>query len=462
MIASALIIYTANNDSVTSWSVPAAVVLAIISSLVNICLGTILSFGVTVSWWRSASRGTTLKSLHLIWERDMGATFWSAIISGYDTRRVAVVAILVAAIKFMNNPLLQNALRTEGKEVVEMIPMYIEIVDQIPDGYLGKRNGMVEPYGISTALGDLGARALRGWYRNQTAFSIPAHISDLEEWEKICPRKTGGTCGGFAYPINSTCRAMGVLESDECLIQAATVDISISLQWSIVKGHGEPRPISVYRSGGDLADAPKDAKAGPLSGIGYAIGGFFRSLSTLEDINAVVSDHIATTFWAPKSHPEGCANEYLRPTEDVIFAMQEFMAHASIYAARVSNGKFHRNVTMEKFTSTTVCKADFRYLGTTLTVIFIGLVTVVILLWDWWSLDRLNVTLSPVETARAFGAPILMSQRQESGDVEAILKRKGHLKVKYDGDVIVATNVGDGADVELSLLEAQNPWYRSV
>ncbi|KAF7672581.1 hypothetical protein GT037_009612 [Alternaria burnsii] len=518
ILAAFLIVHLGDGDAISSWHISPAVLLALISSLVNICLGTVLTFGVAVRWWCAASRpgGTTLKSLHLVWKRGAGVGLWSALKMGKDARIVALAALIVAGVKFGANPLLQNALATERVDLVEKMNMTISMADRIPEGLLAVRTGGGELDGMSTALLPLGADVLRDWYLNMIAYSYPTSISNIVEWEKICPRNSTHGCGGYACPARSICRTtvpsagiaadcgipnnttvnlqeyfgktvlnisiaraappydpalmlrtlylsesddscMGVVTSQTCLIRAALVEIPVNLAWSRIAADGMPTPLSTFNSEGDYANAPNGTKAGPLSTLGFMVGAFFTTYATLEDLNTVSSlNAMARLFWTYRQGLERCGHEYLSPTQYVIGVMQEFMAHAAIVAAGASGGRYDRQFTMDRTTPTTIYRADYRYLAGALIVMFAGLVLVVILLWGWWSLDRWNITLSPLETGKAFGAPLLKSERG-SDEVDCILKDRGHVKVRYDGMGIVLNASGEEADAELQLLRMRSP-----
>lgn len=514
MLAAFLIVHIADGDAISSWRISPAVLLALISSLVNICLGTVLSFGVAVRWWCAVSRerGTTLKSLHLIWERGVGVGLWSALKIGKDARRVALAALIVAGVKFGANPLLQNALGTERRMIVENIPMRIGVADHISDGLFGTRTGG-EPSRLDTSLTHFGAWVLRRTWGNATVYNFPADVTSISEWERICPKDTAGTCGGFACPFNSTCEmvvpsvgiksqcqssnrtvnlrdhigktifeinitrasapndpglllhtlhltdvnemCLGVLQSTQCLVQAAAVDLRIMLEWSEIKAIFDRTIKSVINSTGDSLLAPGGTDSGPLSGVGYAIGGLLETVSRLRR-NGVDSDTTATIFWDPKNHSEGCAQEYVPPAEHVLDAMQFFMTHASLGLAKLSDGTFDHDVTAERKTWIIVHQADLRYLSGALVSMFAGLVSVVTLLWGWWRLDRWNITLSPLETGKAFGVPLLISDR-DSDEADDILKDKGRIMVRYDGMVIAPDLNGGTADAELQLLRTRMP-----
>jgi hypothetical protein len=80
----------------------------------------------------------------------------------------------------------------------------------------------------------------------------------------------------------------------------------------------------------------------------------------------------------------------------------------------------------------------------------VGFLAALSLLWGWWELGR-TVSLSPLETANAFAAPMLEYGR--SHEVVGILKEVGATQVRDEGGRIMdsgghqASLVG-GSDVE--------------
>lgn len=64
-----------------------------------------------------------------------------------------------------------------------------------------------------------------------------------------------------------------------------------------------------------------------------------------------------------------------------------------------------------------------RYLAAALIAILLALLALVNLLWGWWQLEQ-SVTLSPIETARAFGAPALQTSRANA-TINDILREIG-------------------------------------
>jgi len=69
----------------------------------------------------------------------------------------------------------------------------------------------------------------------------------------------------------------------------------------------------------------------------------------------------------------------------------------------------------------------------------LGLFAILLLLWGWWELGR-PVTLSPLETAKAFAAPILLGAGATK-NICGILEKVGDERVVYDGDEMIWNGV---------------------
>jgi hypothetical protein len=88
MGASAGIIVASNSQTVSSWKIEPAVLLAVLSSVWNYSLGVVFGISVSITWWRTASRGTTLESLHYIWNQGAVLNPISALRSSAAARKV--------------------------------------------------------------------------------------------------------------------------------------------------------------------------------------------------------------------------------------------------------------------------------------------------------------------------------------------------------------------------------------
>ncbi|KIW05759.1 uncharacterized protein PV09_03614 [Verruconis gallopava] len=216
IVAAALTIRLLHNRSTSHWYSSPAVVLAVIASVFNVATGTLVSIGVATLWWRAASRGTTFRSLHLIWDRGLGLGFFSALASDGNTRRTTIAAAIVAIARFAAGPLLQQAVGQAFVQIVQPLPMKVFFSENfVPDR---------DPVGV-VRIGDVlrpvinynAAAYLRLFEQNDLEVffnGVGAESGFLED----CPETSTDTCGGYACPRNSTCivKAKGLSISANC------------------------------------------------------------------------------------------------------------------------------------------------------------------------------------------------------------------------------------------------------
>src|ERR1700761_5293510 len=112
-------------------------------------------------------------------------------------------------------------------------------------------------------------------------------------------------------------------------------------------------------------------------------------------------------------------------------SLHEYMFRAASWTAFDVH---QQNINGTKITPTTVYKPNYAFLVGSLVVMAVALRSTIVLFWGWWDLDR-QVTLSPLETAKAFGAPIFSESQREI--VSHILAAVGRRRVKYQGGELI-------------------------
>ncbi|KAM7187654.1 hypothetical protein V8F33_011121 [Rhypophila sp. PSN 637] len=129
------IVMASNDRTVDSWAIQPAVLLAILSSIINLAVISALTPGLAVRFWLRAGRGTTLAQLHHIWNaRGMG--IFGAIRAGSESRKVAIVSAFIYVIQFANGPLLQRSTFQVGRSSTSIIPLSLDIAPNIiPAGF---------------------------------------------------------------------------------------------------------------------------------------------------------------------------------------------------------------------------------------------------------------------------------------------------------------------------------------
>jgi len=289
----------------------------------------------------------------------------------------------------------------------------------------------------------------------------------------------------YVSEIDNEC--VGTVREEICDIESATVEYPVTIQnhtvyldyHDLLRDDQGPRVISRYSTPGDLF---KDNHTARFSGGGIgplvALDTFARSRITdnatkrylpasdtaqylspgiMSDIFFVAGDshsdddkqhehditgpNMTTQAWRSR-----CRLQWRRPTEYVLSAFYSFMFRAAL---QIGNGNMKVNlkmkmngtetqtqtVEMRRTVPTLVFRTDSRYLVAGLVTTGSGLVLVALLLWGAWHLER-PMTLSPLETASAMGAPMLVgggvTVRRDAG-IEEILERAHHIEFKIPG-----------------------------
>lgn len=78
------ILLGSNGATVASWRVEPSAILAICTAVANQALRFAAFQGFVVAWWFNASRGTSLRDLHVNWRA--GTTFGGALIAGRQSK----------------------------------------------------------------------------------------------------------------------------------------------------------------------------------------------------------------------------------------------------------------------------------------------------------------------------------------------------------------------------------------
>jgi hypothetical protein len=493
MGASACIITVSDKQTVASWKVQPTVLLAVLSSVLNLALGTVLSMSVAITWWRSALHGTTLARLHYIWDRGEGYSFAPALKAGFDARKVALIAAVIAMVKFVNNPLLQRSTHIRSREIATNEVMKMDITQRLPDGWTGTiGNGSA----ITIVGSRFGLSDVQAWWRNDT---IMSHNKPGYYCNGTCEGKVQGSgisynCssttealdlstpkndGSIIFAINSTMSknstgapllllttlyssavndsCIATLSVDTCKIEAAVVEYPVTIQNSTVtlnyNGLQNMAVVSTYISAGDLPTAPKNAGAGPLAGLNNFYG-YYLYANVTEVFDTYINrstysgpSMIADLFFDPEassydSHTFArCGLMWSSPTEYVLNSMHDFMFRAAL---RAGNGTEVQTFMAQRTSQALLFHSEYRYLAAALAVMLLALLAVLILLWGWWELGR-PVSLSPLETAKAFGAP--MMQHVGRNSAVGILKEMEGIGVKYDEGILLLTERGDVEEV---------------
>jgi hypothetical protein len=480
-VVSAIILVVSDKQRVDTWKIQPNVLLALLSSASNTCLALALTVGVAVCWWRKALHGTTAATLHYIWERGMGVNFFSALFAGFDVNKVVAVTVLVAVAKFIGNALLQRATAVQAHDNIMLEKLKLDIVQTIPDGWMGIQeqddwDQFITPSNVINTKSK--------WWRNDT-------IVTLNQSGYFCDGTCEGivTGAGVSYNCTSVKKTVDLSKDDSGTVLFATnstmhesstgnpillltvlyisaIDDNCHAEevvqqcWVMAAQSKYPLIIrndtitfdqgkllsmeiaSIYNSPGDLLNTSRGTGLGPLKGLHSFLHDLFFSRATLRfrtSTNAWFYDGPGTLqdlFYeghskSPRS--ENCTLnwKWSSPVEYLLKASVEFMFLTSLDVG--STLKDTQVFDVMRTQRWLVFHTDYSYLAGALVAILVPLVGVISLLWGWWELGR-SVSLSPLETAKAFRAPLI--HNIDESDASGILGKFGDTRVQYDGEYI--------------------------
>jgi len=469
MGASASIIVLSNGQPVKSWTIAPAVLLAFISSIWNFAAASMLGTAVTITWWRSFLQGTTVRNLHYIWRRGAGLSWFSSFRAGVDARNIVLLASLVVIVQTINNPLLQRSTHVEAKEVIAEDTLMLNMVSQLPDGRVAVISNATSAATIGLPEGIAVAQA---WFfndtmltRNTTGFQCDGICrgsvqatglrftcnSSTESLDLLASQSIGSTVfsmdtnlifdatgapnavfiAQYASAVNTSCIA--TITVDTCTFESGLVQYPIVIQGNTIALDQAMLDnmtfVSNYTSAGDLATAAVGQGAGPLQSMNDWFG--YLHLNSVLQVDPVGNNSIysgglyADLFFKTNDSDydpsilHKCGLSFHSPTTYALHYMHEFMFRASFMASTDAD---NQTIPVQRSNSQLVFRSNYHCLAAVLAAMLMALLCLFSQVWAWWELGW-NVTMSPIETASSFGAPVL---QQEGGrSAQEILKIAG-------------------------------------
>ena len=503
-IAAAIAILIVSDGQPTSkWSVQPAVYLAIASALTNIFIYFAFGRAVTVAWWKRATQAnTTLGDLHRCWSyRD---SLWEAILAGRNVNLIAVASILVAVLP-INGPFLQRASRVHLGRFEAVSDVKVQIAQVLPDGYSAFISGrghspslltpefrkIVEsaanqaPINVTTTgcTGEC-STTLRGagFAINCSADTSPFDLNPVnpKQGENFdtsqAAMKNGTKAFGASFrwsesepgtlnvsvQFKDTTKCDGNLQIRNCTLRTAVVEYPVAID-------GNKSAIEL-RSGTTLFDdrvvnmteTRRESYLGQstLGGFYTALQNTYESMANLRFVGAVgyelITDGATANRYALVDMTTGqsggfgpqsnCTLSFKDPTNDLIRAARDLMFRSALAAGNSTNSQ---TVSAQEISRIPIYESRYLYLGlATLFTALAWLATFPIFL-GWWHVGR-TVSLSPIETAKAFRAPMLQNA-DPNAKADDLVKQVGQRPVRYG--VVTAD------DGQQELLEMNDPWF---
>jgi hypothetical protein len=483
-IASAIIIIISDQHP-ADWRFEPSVVLALLSAIATAFLFVVLHSGVTITWWRAVSnpRGTSLATLHHIWNHGGGGGLSAAFFAGRNVNKVAIASILICVASVTYSPLLQRASHTRSMALSTNVTKSIELAQTWRDE-LGGING--DDRNIVLNLPFL--EAIQDWYSSPTM--LTRNLSDY-----AC----NGTCKGYVQTIgimghectethqeldfqyaadhdelifavnftsyddnddvptlelsvrrpdevDSSCT--GTYVTNTCKIHVGLVGYPIILKGRNISFDTDPdylglsEPISFN---GDLSTAAAGSPTGPLGGLSWFSEAYFRANATIgfdrssnvytvSTVGTMAHQYLDTRVL--EDRPALCNFFWTDPTRDMITAFNDVLFRVNYYQ---SHSESVQEFPATQLRPTLIYESNFLYLEIGSALLFLAVLAVSTTLWGWWELGR-HVSLSPLETGKALGLLHFPENSVVPPDADTLVDVVGDTQVRYGETTVLGVD----------------------
>ncbi|KAM0199297.1 hypothetical protein ACHAQI_012109 [Fusarium lateritium] len=485
--AMVFIIVQSDGDLVENWRLAPGVYLAIASVLANIMLRYTFDKGVEISWWITAlrqDRSTTVADLHGIWT--FGTSLWSALVAGRGFNRVALAAILLSLVP-VNAPLVQRASRTVSRHTVLNfdVPIvaapFLNATTDTTGMITGRSHqinfitpsfaSVLQDHLLATPIrleGSLcrGGKTCRGILKaagysmacvNGTEFfdKTPRMPNEIAEDGNSAFNESVIFSTNLAYMVDQYQKFPGepivnltakFKKHGQCKGNVAVRNCTMApatLEYHVVIANGTIALDRGYTYEDDrLVNYTKATDKQVHGGIFITLQSMFSAMVTLRFAGAVGYDMSTSGITALRYSRQGagdasslCQNQ--DPTHDILMTARELIFRLALQSNNTD--VVAQSVRVSQRGTEVVYTSDFLFLGLALMLIGLSAISVLPLLMYWWRLGR-DVSLSPVEIARAFSAPELMKSGSNS-DAGRLMKDIGAKEVRYG---VVSSKSMDG------------------
>jgi hypothetical protein len=237
--------------------------------------------------------------------------------------------------------------------------------------------------------------------------------------------------------------------TEECSVQAAIVKYPIIIQGNTVEiNRNETQElVQILHSTGDSSLAPDGSDAGPLRALAWFAYQYYQNNAILLYdpllmdytliFGTLVSDEYYNFTNGEDPNTPACSYLFTNPTADIIAVFQILMFRTALIYDLSINATNPQAFDAIQVQPTLVYQSLIPYLAIATALILVALFAVSSLLWGWWELGR-PVSFSPLEIAKAFGAPAF-DHSDLPADAKGVVGAIGSEKYKY-GELKVVEN----------------------
>ncbi|VUC30229.1 unnamed protein product [Clonostachys rosea] len=469
-VAIVIILVMAEGKATEAWPTESApiqlsVILAILIALGNAALTLAFREGAALTWWLKMLKGGNLNDSHRYWQH--GSSAFQSIIGLRHFNKVTFVSILTLFL-IANPPLLQKSAGITTVTQTEDMTFNAAL----SQGQLNQPTGYYMTHAMSVnALTSNFSQVVQDFTnRKEIKFSLEGCNGSCSGalitagFDVNCSRggedydmnlETGKTATIGSISVSSNAVQVpgvvtvstaykadspdkGKLVTTKCTLQAAQVKYPFTYVNGTITLEGAASSVEEivnrttqivypYRETSGLMKNPS-----VFGGIAYALGSIYNS-----DVKVYSAGNLAIQGSGPMRYTYrnftdqelgSKSMRWIDPTPAVLEAVREVTFRAAI---AFSDGSSQQSVQGTQLRTTIKYQIHMKFLGGTLAIIlFTSLAIIVFLYHGFWRLGR-PVSMSPLEIATAFQAPVTQGAVSLNADADDISNQIGRRRVRY-------------------------------
>ena len=466
------ILIGSHGTPISAWRFQPTVYLSIAYTITHITLTFALAEGVNIAWWsRAIKKEANIGDLHRIWA--FGNNVWAASTSGHRFNLIALACLLVA-INPVIGPLLQRASRVEFASITSQTMLSVPLTKEVPYGWTGYISGRVQQVQLLTAsftpiVQDYYNRATintRGTgcaglcsakvpgagfdvncVSSESAFSLVSkNGSDLpsaQVFDSLFLFDANSAPANISLNVQykKTSDCSGNLVVRNCTLQYAIVEYPV-----IIDGNQSTISLDPSSSIHDdtvvkRLDVGTESLYAPstLGGVYLALNNRFDSTAsqqytgavgyTLTTTGATANQYANTTKTSGSTSfvpANDCSLRFNDPLDDLLAEARELMFRTAVASANSSTAQ---QVLAQQTLTHAVYNSEYLFVIIATAISLIAVICVTLTFDGFWLLGR-TTTMSPIETAKAFNAPMLQNE-DSNANSSALLREIGDRRVQY-------------------------------
>lgn len=422
------IVPASNNQTVDSWAIQPAVLLAIISSILDLAVISAMTPGLEVRFWLRAGKGTTLAQLHHIWNAK-GIGIFGAFQAGSESRRVAILSAIIYIAQFANGPLLQRSTYQVGRTSTAIVPLSLDLAPNFPEDFTTRDGGndaetmdahrkwimVTQNWWQNTTLmtkdadgyvcngtctGNVPGVGITHQCSSSTSYldyTLPSTDGKLVFAidSLLMANETGGAFLAinisYVSDIDESC--MATVTTENCNVTAVLVEYPVTVQNRTVSLRRSElfnmTALTAYSVPGDSPTAPENTTGGALASLNKFVWAklsddarsrhrnpdrTYNSDGWLADIFYVANE----SSYSPHVRRE-CGLKWVSPTEYVLLSLHDFMFRAALEAGAETGAT--QAFTVHRRGFELIFRSNESYLAVAVTAIGISALFLVVLVW---------------------------------------------------------------------------------